>query len=256
MKHPTPVSRETLRLTHRPCSVLGAGRLTATLWRTEGPDAVYGFNVVRTDATTGEVTQRFQPDDISDFIRLTQLLASEVARDQTLDPRSRDNLACLADALEEVMPSGFKFDGIRCPTEGPAFRSLTVLLAVLWDESGLDFMNRPSNQHVYRVLVSLDGWLRGAGPVAGAVPDDLDPLDIREVFGVCPICGRHDSYRNLHREQWFVCHEHQTRWFAGENILSTWRSESPEDWQQNITDIGHYRIVYPLRNPSVAEVND
>lgn len=252
MNQADSLCREIPRHDRKPCAVIGAGVLSATLWKTEHQDTSFVFNLVRTNNATGEVTQRFQSHDLRDLIRLTQLLAAEIAHDQTFDPRQRDDLACLADALEEVVPTGFQFNGIRCPTDGPAFRSIAVLLAAIWDEYGIDFNAHPGNQHLYRVLVALDVWLRGVGPMAGTVPVDLDPLDIRDHFGVCPVCGRHYSYRNLHHEQWFVCHEHETRWLAGENVLSTWRSESPDDWQQNITDIGHYRIVYPMHNPAIS----
>ncbi|MHC4880391.1 MAG: hypothetical protein ACYTGL_28410 [Planctomycetota bacterium] len=259
MKHAQPDTGDTLNASgagRKPCAVIGAGSLTATLWNSDEPYRPCDFNLTRTDESTGVVTQRFHAADLRDIVRLAQLIAAEISRDQTFDPRIRDELSCLAGALEEVTPTGHQFDGIRCPTNGPAFRSIVVLLRSLWDESGVDFNAHPTNQHQYRVLVVLDAWLRGVEPVAGTVPVDLNPLDINDHFGVCPVCGRHDSYRNLHREQWFICHAHQIRWLAGENVLNTWRSESPEDWQQNIADIGSYRIVYPMRNPSITNADD
>jgi hypothetical protein len=69
-------------------------------------------------------------------------------------------------------------------------------------------------------------------------------------WGGCPECRRNDGYRNLGREHWFSCHRHQVRWCAGENLFSSWRHESEEDWARNRARIGPYRVVecYPWPN--------
>jgi hypothetical protein len=59
-------------------------------------------------------------------------------------------------------------------------------------------------------------------------------------FGVCPHCGKNDGFLNIGRAHWFVCHEHQMKWRAGENLFSNWRDETEEDWRRNHYRIGHY----------------
>ena len=46
---------------------------------------------------------------------------------------------------------------------------------------------------------------------SAAVPDDY--------FGLCPHCGRHDGYINIHSDHVFVCHEHRTWWCPGSNSV-------------------------------------
>lgn len=237
-------------LTTKPDAMVGAGRLAAGLWKNRNGQVDYDFNVFRVDRTTGDVTQRFQSGDLPDLARLAQLLAAEISRDEALGDETCDDLACLASCLEDVLPTGFVFSGIRCTHEGPAFRAIVVLLMHLWDTAGEDFVARPQNQHIYRVLVVLDAWLRGVGPASGIVLPDVEPEQIEDYFGGCPLCGSNDGYVNLRSAHWFRCEEHQLRWCAGENLFSTWRNENQGDWNENFRKVGSFREVYPMLNPN------
>lgn len=70
-----------------------------------------------------------------------------------------------------------------------------------------------------------------------------DPKHSDSYWGVCPHCRRNDGYLNLGRNHWFVCHRHRVRWLIGENLFSTWRFETPEDWKANSAVIGGYAVV-------------
>lgn len=62
-------------------------------------------------------------------------------------------------------------------------------------------------------------------------------------FGVCPTCGDNDGYLNIHKDHWFICHEHRVRWHFGTNLFSSWRQESEADWRENQNRIGPYRDI-------------
>jgi hypothetical protein len=64
-------------------------------------------------------------------------------------------------------------------------------------------------------------------------------------FGSCPECGNADRYLNFHRDHWFVCDEHEVRWWVGSNLFSSWRDETEEDWEANGQLLMGYRQVKP-----------
>tara|TARA_R110002073_G_scaffold101349_10_gene230320 strand:+ start:632 stop:994 length:363 start_codon:yes stop_codon:yes gene_type:complete len=68
-------------------------------------------------------------------------------------------------------------------------------------------------------------------------------LGERDHFGVCPICGGCDGGFNVQRSNWFACDTHKLIWCVGENLLSTWRHETEDDWEQNMRDYGYYAEV-------------
>lgn len=68
-------------------------------------------------------------------------------------------------------------------------------------------------------------------------------------FGGCPHCGRTDGYFNLHRNHFFVCHEHRVKWFVGENIFSSWRHQTPHNWERNAKSVASYADVRPVQAP-------
>lgn len=74
------------------------------------------------------------------------------------------------------------------------------------------------------------------------------PIKSREAnyFGDCPYCGETTGFFNIGREQWCYCDRHQTKWCFGENILSSWRDETEDDWLRNEYRYGRYREVEPL----------
>ena len=65
-------------------------------------------------------------------------------------------------------------------------------------------------------------------------------------FGVCPKCGRHDGYLNLHRAHYFVCHAHRFKWCVGENLFSSWRCQSEAEFRRNALDIRSYDEIRPV----------
>ena len=73
----------------------------------------------------------------------------------------------------------------------------------------------------------------------------MEAFQEADYWGGCPLCGKNDGYLNLGRSHWFVCHEHRTKWCRGENLFSTWREESPADWDENWRRIGDYCEVAP-----------
>jgi len=64
-------------------------------------------------------------------------------------------------------------------------------------------------------------------------------------FGNCPICGYTNGHINISCNHWFVCHKHNTKWFAGSNLFADWQSEREVDWLANAVLLGQYRNVEP-----------
>jgi hypothetical protein len=64
-------------------------------------------------------------------------------------------------------------------------------------------------------------------------------------FGSCPECGHADRYLNFRRDHWFVCDEHEVRWWVGANLFSSWRYETEQDWEANGQLLVGYREVEP-----------
>ena len=87
----------------RPYAVLGAGALVSSLHkRRRGLDRwSYRFNIYR-QASTGAVTQLFQPDDVMDLVKLSQVLAFSIAEDGCLDPNVRRRLFWIAEELDAI----------------------------------------------------------------------------------------------------------------------------------------------------------
>jgi len=88
----------------QPYFITGAGPLTATVWKTgvDVADDNYEFNLFRTDARTGGVSQRFRPQDLVDFAKLIQVLAFSLADDGCLKPELRDELDQLANRMRSA----------------------------------------------------------------------------------------------------------------------------------------------------------
>jgi hypothetical protein len=71
-----------------------------------------------------------------------------------------------------------------------------------------------------------------------------------EYFGGCPQCGKNDGYTNIGRGHWFYCSAHNTKWWAGSNLFSTWRDETKEEQERQYNEIGlgeftHAKPIYP-----------
>jgi len=110
--------------------------------------------------------------------------------------------------------------------------------------------------HVYHSLNTLREWCRASN--AGELEPEERPgtivmhdMENNEVsmeshFGGCPECGKTDGYLNIGRAHVFICDEHKTQWWAGENLFSNWRSETEEDWNRNREKLKAYRTVKPI----------
>ena len=72
------------------------------------------------------------------------------------------------------------------------------------------------------------------------------PTEENAPFGTCPKCGRADGFVNIGRVQVFFCNEHRTKWWAGANLISGWRDENPEIWEENKRRLAAFRNVEPL----------
>jgi hypothetical protein len=73
-----------------------------------------------------------------------------------------------------------------------------------------------------------------------------------DYFGGCPKCWRNDGCLNVGPVHWFICHKHRTKWFVGENLFSTWRDETEDEWQANHDRIREYRLVDAVEPPRVT----
>lgn len=72
-------------------------------------------------------------------------------------------------------------------------------------------------------------------------------------FGVCPTCELTDGYLNVGRAHFFVCHVHRVRWLIGDNLFSSWRFLSPDEWQANWDQIKEYEDILPYRPDAQEE---
>ncbi len=89
----------------KPYTVAGAGRLTATIWKTgiNVRSGNYAFNLIRTNGATGHVTQRFHPQDLLDFAKLIQVLAFTFVDDGCLESDLRRQLDRLQESLRTAL---------------------------------------------------------------------------------------------------------------------------------------------------------
>jgi hypothetical protein len=88
----------------KPMAMVGAGPLTSAIWKSgdEQGGWRYRFNLFRQLAGSGQVSQLFQPSDLTYFVKLTQVLAAVLADDGCLSARQRKLLRQLAAELDEV----------------------------------------------------------------------------------------------------------------------------------------------------------
>lgn len=237
-------------LTTQADDTIESGRLTAAFARKENGKVDYDFTVFRRAGNSLQAIHRFESQDIEHLARLAQLLAFAVSDDLSMEQELRDDLGCLAASLETVFPTGHsRRDGLHCRRDGNAWYQLAELLLDEWHFSEISFRESPSSSHPYRRLIALDLWMRGVGPRDGIDLPEVNPTDIDDYFGGCSICGKNDGYRNVRREHWFFCRNHQVRWPAGENLFSSWRYEDSDDWKTTLQDIGDFKVVAPMCNP-------
>ena len=67
-----------------------------------------------------------------------------------------------------------------------------------------------------------------------------------EHFGACPECLKTDGCYHVGRAEWFVCHEHKVKWFAGSNLFSAWRDMTDEQFEANAEMLTGYRDIEPI----------
>ena len=65
---------------------------------------------------------------------------------------------------------------------------------------------------------------------------------VDEAFGGCPRCGRTKGYMNIGRAHWLFCDRHMLKWCVGNNLFSTWRDETEEDWRRNWEKLQGYSV--------------
>lgn len=85
--------------------LVGAGHLTSTIWKLGNEEFGwrYRFNVVRQLVPIGCVTDLFQPMDLFHFVRLVQVLATEIANDGCLTHDQHEMLRTIAQQLDEIL---------------------------------------------------------------------------------------------------------------------------------------------------------
>ena len=74
--------------------------------------------------------------------------------------------------------------------------------------------------------------------------------------GRCPRCGKNDGIMHLETAQFFICHEHRMKWFAGVNIATIIRHGDATEWEANYETLREYQPVEPLptgKEPPKAE---
>src|SRR5690349_20075353 len=78
------------------------------------------------------------------------------------------------------------------------------------------------------------------------IPFPKRPTNTEHYDGACPKCGNCSGYLNIRKSHWCHCDEHRTKWWIGENMYSSWRSETEEVWRRNRDRLAYYREVEPL----------
>jgi hypothetical protein len=88
-----------------PYMVCGSGPIVSFVYKVNDhrPTHRYEFNVFRANRQTGEVTQLFGPADVMHLTKLSKVLAKQLAQQECLPSTLRDDLACLASCLEDVL---------------------------------------------------------------------------------------------------------------------------------------------------------
>jgi len=67
--------------------------------------------------------------------------------------------------------------------------------------------------------------------------------DDENYFGHCPVPEHENYYLNIGRSHWMVCDKCKIKWFMGENLFSSWRTQSEETWKRNEETIAGFEEV-------------
>ena len=103
--------------TSKPYTLIGAEALTASVYKTgdELTGVDYRFNITRLNKRTGKVNHWFTPNDLCAMVKLTRVLAAELAVDGCMSATLRDQLIGIAAALDEaidVLSNSANFHGV------------------------------------------------------------------------------------------------------------------------------------------------
>lgn len=82
-----------------------------------------------------------------------------------------------------------------------------------------------------------------------AVREEIDNL----ADHACPQCGDESqvSFLNVHRQHYCICERCRIRWWYGDNLFSSWKEQTEEDWQANKQTLSAYRpYKWPANKPS------
>ncbi len=82
------------------------------------------------------------------------------------------------------------------------------------------------------------------------IPTNVIPIsDVQysKQFGVCPICNKTDGFVNLGKEHWFICRDHETKWFIGINLFEGWQNQTVSQAQGIEAMLDKYKEIDPLR---------
>jgi hypothetical protein len=82
----------------------------------------------------------------------------------------------------------------------------------------------------------MDG--RDLADIMGREAAELQEELVTAPFDSCPTCHKTDGYANVSRSHWFYCKEHQKKWCAGSNLLSSWRDETEAEQREKYDAIG------------------
>ena len=88
----------------RPYLFVGAGRMTALLWKLKAGsgDWVYRFSIVAGPRGIEGACSHFEPADLESLIKLVQVLASVLVDDGCLPPVERERLSDLTAHLDRL----------------------------------------------------------------------------------------------------------------------------------------------------------
>lgn len=82
------------------------------------------------------------------------------------------------------------------------------------------------------------------------IPTNVIPISevqYSKQFGVCPICSKTDGFVNLGKEHWFICRDHETKWFVGINLFEGWQNQTVAQAQGIEAMLDKYKEIDPLR---------
>ena len=97
------MNHEHLMTSRCPHAVVGAGKLVATVWKSNCDGWVgYQFNTYAVDAASGTATQLFHPEDLSNLVRLCHALACTFVNEDCIGSAVRCRLSDLIEVLDKM----------------------------------------------------------------------------------------------------------------------------------------------------------